>query len=75
VNAKVNDLPIPQDEVPAARPNNVINLMDALRKSIGGDTETAAAPKKPSASEKAPAAKKGMGIVKEPARTAKRKSA
>jgi DNA end-binding protein Ku len=76
VNAKVNHLPIPTDEVPAVRPNNVINLMDALRKSIGGDTKTASAPKKPSTSEKSPATKKGMGIAAAPAKAAvKRKSA
>ncbi len=35
VNAKLKHLPIPKDEVPASRAGKVVNLMDALRKSIG----------------------------------------
>ena len=30
-------MPVPIDEAPQQRPSNVVNLMDALRKSIGGD--------------------------------------
>jgi hypothetical protein len=45
--------------------------MDALRKSIGSE---AAAAKKPVKSAKEPPAK-GIGIVKTPAKSAKRKSA
>ena len=37
VEAKVNNLPVPIDEAPKQRPSNVVNLMDALRKSIGAD--------------------------------------
>lgn len=72
VEAKVNNLPVPIDQEPAQRPSNVVNLMDALRKSIGADKGAAA--KKPVKSVKeAPA--KGIGIVKAPAKAAKRKSA
>jgi hypothetical protein len=47
--------------------------MDALRMSLGTDTKTH--PKKSVASEKAPL-RKGIGLVKPPAKTAsKRKSA
>jgi DNA end-binding protein Ku len=75
VDAKVNHLPIPKDEVPKVRSGNVINLMDALRKSLGSDTEAATIPKKPVASEKTPV-RKGIGLVKAPAKSAgKRKSA
>ena len=72
VEAKVNNLPIPIDEGPKQRPTNVVSLMDALRKSIGTDTKTSA--KKPVKSVKEPPAK-GIGIVKAPAKSAKRKSA
>jgi DNA end-binding protein Ku len=71
VDAKVNNLPVPIDEAPPSRPSNVVNLMDALRKSIGADKTSA---KKPPKSVKAPPAK-GIGIVKTPAKAARRKSA
>jgi DNA end-binding protein Ku len=60
VDAKVKHLPIPRDEAPAARRSNVVNLMDALRKSIGG-----------AAAESTPAAgkKKGPGKAAAPAKT------
>jgi len=64
VDAKLKHLPLPVDEAPAPRPSNVINLMDALRKSVGevaAGAKTAA--KKPPMSEKEPP-KKGIGIVK-----------
>lgn len=73
VDAKVNNMPVPIDEAPQ-RPSNVINLMDALRKSVAADVRQ----KKPVKSEKAPAAaaSKKMSVVKAPAKTAsKRKSA
>jgi DNA end-binding protein Ku len=42
VDAKLKHLPIPKDETPAPTRGKVINLMDALRKSVqGGDTEAA----------------------------------
>jgi DNA end-binding protein Ku len=82
VEAKVKHAPIPKDEPVAPKRGNVVNLMDALRKSIGGGaTEEqaaasgkkkgpgkAAAPAKVAAAE----AKKGIALVK-PA--SKRKSA
>jgi len=40
VDAKINHLPVPQDEGQQPRRGNVVNLMDALRKSLG----SAAAP-------------------------------
>jgi DNA end-binding protein Ku len=55
VEAKVNNRPIPIDEAPRQRPGNVVNLMDALRKSIGTDTR---AEKKPVKSAKPAAAAK-----------------
>jgi DNA end-binding protein Ku len=71
VEAKVNHLPVPIDEAPQQRPNNVVNLMDALRKSVGSDARSA---KKPPKSVKEPPAK-GIGIVKTAAKSARRKSA
>ncbi len=72
VEAKVNNAPIPIDEAPE-RPSNVINLMDALRKSVAADVRA----KKPVKSEKAPpAAAKKLGVVKAaPKAASKRKSA
>jgi DNA end-binding protein Ku len=69
VEAKINHLPVPKDEAPKASSGKVVNLMDALRKSIGTDPKV----KKPVASEKDP--RKGIGLVKAPAKVAKRKSA
>lgn len=81
VDAKVKNMPIPQDEPVKAQPAKVINLMDALRKSIGAEASAAPARggKKPPVSEKEPAAK-GIGLVKEAGKTpargaAKRKTA
>ena len=37
VEAKLKHAPVPQDEAPAPARGKVINLMDALRKSVGGD--------------------------------------
>ena len=76
IDAKMNNLPVPKDEVVEPR-GKVVNLMDALRKSLGGDDGGSGkrVPKKPVASEKAEA-KKGIGLVKPAAKTpAKRKSA
>jgi DNA end-binding protein Ku len=76
VEAKMNNLPVPKDEVVEPR-GKVVNLMDALRKSLGGDDGGGSkrVPKKPAASEKADA-KKGIGLVKPASKTpAKRKSA
>jgi DNA end-binding protein Ku len=73
IDAKVNNLPVPKDD--AAEPRGkVVNLMDALRKSLGGD-EAGSVKKKPVASEKTDA-KKGIGLVKPVAKSpAKRKTA
>jgi DNA end-binding protein Ku len=65
VEAKVNNAPVPKEE-PAPTSGKVINLMDALRKSVERDT---GAEKKPAAS----VAKKGISLVKPKAQ--KRKSA
>ena len=56
---------------------NVVNLMDALRQSLGSDAAPKRAAKKPPKSEKEPAAaRRGIGLVKAPAKTtAKRRSA
>jgi DNA end-binding protein Ku len=76
VEAKINHLPVPQDEGEQPRRGNVVNLMDALRESLG----SAAAPvgrstKKPAASVR-PEPKKGIGLVKSsPKSVTKRKSA
>ncbi len=78
VEAKVNKLPLPKDELPQPRSGKVVNLMDALRQSIGSSYS---APKrglkKPPKSEKEPAAaRSGLGLVKTPTKTsARRKSA
>jgi len=72
VDAKVNNLPIPTEEAPRAQAGKVINLMDALRKSIGEDARSA---KKPPKGEKEPQARK-LALVKEQSKApTKRKSA
>ena len=62
VEAKVQHAPIPRDE-PAPKSAKVINLMDALRKSIRGD-EAPAAKKAAPARQATAAAKKGIALVK-----------
>jgi DNA end-binding protein Ku len=86
VEAKVNHAPIPKDEPAAPKRGNVVNLMDALRKSLDNKeaskqaehaVESTSAKKKTPKS--APAAKKGIALVEAslPAKKAptKRKSA
>jgi DNA end-binding protein Ku len=76
VEAKVNKMPVPRDET-AEPKGKVVNLMDALRKSLGGADSSAgkSVPKKPAASVKADS-KKGIGLVKPSAKaSAKRKTA
>jgi DNA end-binding protein Ku len=68
VKAKIERAPIPHDE-PAPKSAKVINLMDALRKSVRGDE--ASAPKKKAAA----ASKKGIALVKPAVTKPKRKSA
>ena len=78
VEAKIKHLPVPKDdEVAAPRRGQVINLMDALKKSVGGGAseEPNTARKKPAASKaegQKPAAKKGISLV---GSASKRKSA
>ena len=76
VEAKVNNAPLPREETHAPKRGNVVNLMDALRKSVstGEATETR---KKPAAKSDH---KKGLTLVKPPAKataknSGKRKSA
>jgi DNA end-binding protein Ku len=80
VEAKIEHAPIPQDEAPAKPAGKVINLMDALRKSVSSvtadDAEDVEEPKKTAAK----AGGKGIALVhdKKPAKaakTAKRKTA
>src|SRR5882757_6897155 len=73
VEAKIKHLPIPQDEVAAPRRGQVVNLMDALRKSVGGGEAAAAASgkRKPAASVK----DEGISLVKPVKAAGKRKSA
>jgi DNA end-binding protein Ku len=76
IDAKINNLPVPRDEV-AQPKGNVVNLMDALRKSLGGADSGSSkrVPKKPAASVKAEP-KKGIGLVKSSSKVpAKRKTA
>jgi DNA end-binding protein Ku len=74
VEAKVKHAPIPVDE-PAPKSAKVINLMDALRKSVRGDA-TPAAKKKVSAKPASTASRKGITLVKPTAKAGKsRKSA
>jgi len=70
VEAKVNHAPIPKDEAPAPKRNNVVNLMDALRKSLG-DKETASTDTKKKSSKPVPAAKKGIALVNSSSASAK----
>jgi DNA end-binding protein Ku len=72
VEAKMKNMPLPVDTAPRQQPGNVINLMEALRKSVGADSRSA---KKPPKSEKeAPA--KSIRLVKGQAKASpKRKSA
>lgn len=66
VDAKVNNQPVPQDEPIAAPRGKVVNLMDALRKSVGSvgaDGETKVVP--PAASAKKRSAKSSAGEEKQ----------
>ena len=76
IEAKINKQPVLKDEVAQPR-GNVVNLMDALRKSLGGaDSDSGKrVPKKPVSSVKAES-KKGIGLVKASSKvSAKRKTA
>jgi len=69
LEAKLKHLPVPRDD-PAPRSGKVINLMDALRKSVQDDK---AAPGK-KGPQRAAAAREGIGLVKA-SKSGKRKSA
>ncbi len=70
VNAKINNLPIPIDEAPRRAAGKVVNLMDALRKSV--QSETSPNPK----AKTAPPTQQGITQTKAAAKSpAKRKSA
>ena len=76
IDAKINNLPVPKDEVEQPR-GNVVNLMDALRKSLNGADSGSSKrlPKKPAASVKAEP-KKWIGLVNSSSKpAAKRKTA
>ena len=77
VEAKVKHAPIPKDETPAPTRGKVINLMDALRKSVQStETAPAAAKKKPAARDTATLfpdheEKAGPTLVKSSAKTSR----
>lgn len=71
VQAKINNQPIPIDEAPKQRPSNVVNLMDALRKSIGSAEKKPVKSAKPAAAAAKPA--RVEKVVAKP--SSKRKSA
>jgi DNA end-binding protein Ku len=58
VEAKLQHAPVPQDEVPARAAGKVINLMDALRRSVSGGAADR------STEEKRPEVRKGPTLVK-----------
>ena len=72
IEAKVKNMPIQTDEPPKPQMGKVIDLMEALRKSIGSDTADRPA-KKPPVKENA--GRKGLSVVKNPGKTTKRKTA
>jgi DNA end-binding protein Ku len=75
IEAKVKHAPIPRDE-PTPKSAKVINLMDALRKSVRGDTAPAVAKKRAITKSASTASRKGITLVKPAAKTGKsRKSA
>ena len=80
VDAKLKHLPVPQDEAPAPVRGKVVNLMDALRTSLG--SKAAAPPEPEEAAPARPAAadrKRGLSLVKggaaKPAKKAESKPA
>ncbi len=69
IDAKINHLPVALEEAPQKQTAKIVNLMDALRESLGAaDTRSG---KKPPKSERTPPAKK-IALVKSPT---KRKTA
>jgi len=79
VEAKIKHLPVPHDEVVAPPRGQVINLMDALRKSLG-ESPAASGKKKPPKSVTAPLfpeheEKKGPTLVRSSAKSTARAAA
>jgi DNA end-binding protein Ku len=76
VEAKVKHEPVPKDE-PAPKSAKVINLMDALRKSVSGDASAgdSTAKKKVHGKAAPSGAKKGITLVKSAKSSKTRKSA
>ena len=73
VDAKVNNMPLPTEEELKPQTGKVIDLMEALRKSVGADRRLE---KKPPKSEKEEPAARKLNLVKQPSKTAgKRKTA
>jgi len=67
VDAKLKHAPIPKDEAPKPTKGKVINLMDALRKSVSGGSKSDQKETRPAAaSEK----KRGLSLVKSSAKKA-----
>jgi DNA end-binding protein Ku len=64
VEAKLKHAPIPRDEAPAAHRGKVINLMDALRKSVAGGHAAEAGDDGPKHAAKKPEPRKGPTLVK-----------
>jgi DNA end-binding protein Ku len=72
VEAKMKHAPIPKDEAATPKRGNVVNLMDALRKSVSGGAISESKKKPVARSEH----KKGLTLVKPAAKsTGRRKSA
>ena len=61
VEAKVKHAPVPKDE-PAPKSTNVINLMDALRKSVQGNSEKDKTSEADESARKAPARGDGQDL-------------
>jgi DNA end-binding protein Ku len=59
VEAKLQHAPVPQDEVPAKPAGKVINLMDALRRSVSGGSADRSAEEKKAEVRKGPTLVKG----------------
>ncbi len=76
VNAKMKHLPLPLEEKPAQR-GKVVNLMDALRRSVSGQDETKSHPRAESGRKQGRTATHGLTLVKKGVRHAdkRRKSA
>jgi len=71
VEAKLKHAPVPKDEAPKPTKGKVVNLMDALRKSVNGGKTGADETKPAAVSEK----KRGLSLVKSAAKKATRHEA